>query len=86
MAKPNYQFEKRQRELEKKRKQEEKRQRDAAAKSLPEGGASESTADAPESVNQDAYAAWLFKMTPDNAADVDALLDAAAYQAVADAA
>ena len=43
-------------------------------------------ADAPESVNQDAYSAWLFKMTPDNAADVDALLDAAAYQAVADAA
>ena len=42
--------------------------------------------DAPESVNQDAYAAWLFKMTPDNMADVDALLDAAAYQAVADAA
>ena len=43
-------------------------------------------ADAPESVNADAYAAWLFKMTPDNMADVDALLDAAAYQAVADAA
>lgn len=43
-------------------------------------------ADAPESVNQDAYTAWLFKMTPDNLADVDALLDAAAYQAVADAA
>lgn len=43
-------------------------------------------ADAPESVNQDAYSAWLFKMTPDNAADIDALLDAAAYQAVADAA
>ena len=42
--------------------------------------------DAPESVNADAYAAWLFKMTPDNMADVDALLDAAAYQAVADAA
>ncbi|MCE1182870.1 MAG: glycine cleavage system protein GcvH [Rhodocyclales bacterium] len=42
--------------------------------------------DAPESVNQDAYSAWLFKMTPDNMADVDALLDAAAYQAVADAA
>ena len=46
----------------------------------------QAAADAPESVNQDAYAAWLFKMTPDNAADVDALLDAAAYQAVADAA
>ena len=43
-------------------------------------------ADAPESVNQDAYSAWLFKMTPDNLADVDALLDAAAYQAIADAA
>ena len=46
----------------------------------------QAAADAPESVNQDAYAAWLFKMTPDNAADIDALLDAAAYQAVADAA
>ena len=43
-------------------------------------------ADAPETVNQDAYAAWLFKLKPDNLADVDALLDAAAYQAVADAA
>ncbi len=42
--------------------------------------------DAPESVNQDAYAAWLFQMKPDNAADLDKLLDAAAYQAVADAA
>lgn len=36
LAKPNYQFEKRQRELEKKRKQEEKRQRDLVARSLPE--------------------------------------------------
>ncbi len=44
----------------------------------------QAAADAPESVTQDAYAAWLFKMTPDNAADFDALLDAAAYQAVAD--
>ncbi len=39
---------------------------------------------APESVNQDAYAAWLFKMTPDNVADLDKMLDAAAYQAIAD--
>ena len=45
----------------------------------------EAVVDAPESVNQDPYAAWLFKMTPDSMADVDALLDAAAYQAVADA-
>ncbi|MDR0775450.1 MAG: glycine cleavage system protein GcvH [Azonexus sp.] len=42
--------------------------------------------DAPESINQDAYAAWLFKIKPDNAGDLAALLDAGAYQAVADAA
>lgn len=40
--------------------------------------------DAPESVNQDAYAAWLFKMQPASAAEVDALMDAAAYAASAD--
>jgi glycine cleavage system H protein len=45
----------------------------------------ESVVDAPESVNQDAYAAWLFKLKPANAADVDALLDATAYSKVADA-
>lgn len=39
--------------------------------------------DAPESVNQDAYAAWLFKLKPANAADLDGLLDAAAYEKVA---
>lgn len=37
--------------------------------------------DAPESVNADAYGAWLFKIKPANAADVDALLDAAGYEA-----
>jgi len=40
-------------------------------------------ADSPELVNQDAYAAWLFKMKPANLADVDALLDAADYIASA---
>ena len=40
--------------------------------------------DAPESVNQDAYAAWLFKLKPSNPADIGALLDAAAYAKVAD--
>ncbi|MBW7900004.1 MAG: glycine cleavage system protein GcvH [Rhodocyclaceae bacterium] len=45
----------------------------------------QSAADAPESVNQDAYAAWLFRLKPANAADVDGLLDAAAYQKIADA-
>jgi glycine cleavage system H protein len=40
--------------------------------------------DAPESVNQDAYAAWLFKLKPSNPAEISALLDAAAYAEVAD--
>ncbi len=34
----------------------------------------------PESVNKDAYGAWMFKMKPANPDDVAALLDAAAYQ------
>lgn len=38
--------------------------------------------DAPEKINQDAYGAWMFKLKPANAADVNGLLDAAAYQAV----
>ncbi len=38
--------------------------------------------DAPESVNQDAYAAWLFKLRPVNPADLGGLLDAAAYEKV----
>ena len=37
---------------------------------------------APESVNQDCYAAWLFKVKPSNPADLAALLDAAAYEKV----
>ena len=38
----------------------------------------------PEAINSDPYGAWMFKLKPDNAADVDALLDAAAYQASVD--
>jgi len=38
----------------------------------------------PESINSDPYAAWMFKMKPDNPADVAALMDAKAYQAVVD--
>lgn len=45
----------------------------------------EDLAAAPESLNQDAYAAWLVRLRPDNPADVDALLDAAGYLAAADA-
>lgn len=42
-------------------------------------------ADAPEKINQDAYAAWIFRLKPDNPAELGALLDAAAYQKIADA-
>lgn len=45
----------------------------------------QAAADAPESVNADAYSAWLFKLKPDNAADLAGLLDAAGYEAVANA-
>jgi len=38
----------------------------------------------PEAINSDPYGAWIFKMKPDNAADVAALLDATGYQAVVD--
>lgn len=38
----------------------------------------------PEKLNDDACAAWMFKLRPSNPAEYDALLDAAAYQAAAD--
>jgi len=37
--------------------------------------------DAPEWVNEDSYAQWLFTIKPSNLAELDALLDAAAYLA-----
>ena len=39
---------------------------------------------APEKINADPYGAWMFKLKPDNAADVSGLMDANAYQAVVD--
>lgn len=39
---------------------------------------------APEKINADAYGAWMFRMKPDNAADIAALMDAAVYQAIVD--
>lgn len=45
----------------------------------------EALADAPESVNSDPYGAWFFKLKPASTADLDQLLDAAAYQASCDA-
>lgn len=34
---------------------------------------------APESINSDPYAAWIFRIKPDNSADIEALMDATAY-------
>jgi len=34
----------------------------------------------PEKINQDAYAAWMFKLKPSDPGELDALLDAAGYQ------
>ena len=39
---------------------------------------------APEKINEDPYGTWIFKMKPDNAADLNGLMDAAAYQAHVD--
>ena len=39
--------------------------------------------DAPESVNKDPYAAWMFKLKLSAPAELDALLDAAGYEKVA---
>jgi glycine cleavage system H protein len=39
----------------------------------------DAVAAAPESINADAYAAWLFKLKPSDANAINGLLDAAAY-------
>ncbi len=39
----------------------------------------------PELINADAFDAWMFRLKPANAADVEKLLDATAYQANVDA-
>ena len=45
----------------------------------------EALADAPESVHAEPYGAWFFKLKPASVAELDQLLDAAAYQASCDA-
>jgi glycine cleavage system H protein len=40
--------------------------------------------DAPEKINQDPYAAWMFRIKPDSPGELSALLDAAAYQRIAE--
>jgi len=41
--------------------------------------------DQPDLINSDPYGTWIFKIKANNPADVNNLLDAAGYQAVADA-
>ena len=41
--------------------------------------ANDALAKSPEQVNADAYAAWMFRIKPDNAGDIDGLMDAASY-------
>ena len=38
----------------------------------------------PENINSDPYGSWMFKLKPDNASDVNGLMDATAYQAHVD--
>ncbi len=40
-------------------------------------------ADAPQQLNEDPYAAWLFRIKPGNAAEIAELLDANAYRQLA---
>lgn len=40
----------------------------------------DSLKDKPEAINADAYAAWMFRLKPASAADLDALLSAEAYK------
>ncbi|MFP5419064.1 MAG: hypothetical protein ACLGHA_07910 [Gammaproteobacteria bacterium] len=54
MAKPNYQYEKRQRDLAKKQKQEEKRRQKLAGKHAPDGGNDPSPADAENAADSSA--------------------------------
>lgn len=42
----------------------------------------EALSTSPEQVNQDAYGAWMFRIKPSDRAELDTLLDAAAYQKV----
>ena len=47
--------------------------------------ANETLSGAPEQVNADAYAAWMYRVKPDNPAELDKLLDCAAYEKAASA-
>ena len=42
----------------------------------------DAAADAPETINEDAYATWLFRIQPSNPAEYDDLMDADTYLSV----
>jgi glycine cleavage system H protein len=42
----------------------------------------EALKDAPESINADSYAAWMFRLRPSDPGELEGLLDAAAYDAL----
>jgi glycine cleavage system H protein len=46
--------------------------------------ANQEVADSPERVNRDPYAAWLFRLRPSSPAELQGLLDAAAYAKLAE--
>jgi glycine cleavage system H protein len=48
-------------------------------------GVNDEVTNAPQKINEDPYANWMFKIKPDNAGDLRGLLDAAGYQAIVDA-
>ena len=41
--------------------------------------------DAPEKINEDPYGAWMFRVRPADRSEIASLIDAAAYQKIADA-
>lgn len=45
--------------------------------------ANDELSDAPEKINKDPYSAWMFRLKPDDPAELASLLDAAAYEKVA---
>lgn len=47
--------------------------------------ANEELADQPEKINADPYGAWMFRIKPSDASELTGLLDAAAYEKVAQA-
>ncbi len=45
----------------------------------------EELADAPEKINESAYDAWMFRIRPDDPAELEALLDASGYGKIVEA-